>query len=246
MTDRRKDGKTERRKARESSPSVVPSFRLSARLHALGLPRLKPVVPHTNRRVLVSLTARGALRVHAGYAAAPDEVLSAIVRWARPRVRRAERLEAQRVMTAFPVHDHVAPAERQRRRTVRLLPGDARVLERLQSLHSELNARCFGGRLRRVEIRLSSRMRRRLGEFRPAESGEGAEIALSRRHLNADGWARVTETLLHEMVHQWQAESGHRLGHGADFRRKCAAIGIEGRAVARPRDDLYNYPHSWR
>src|ERR1041385_7526621 len=226
--------------------SVVASLRLSARLYRLGLPRHKPVVPHTNRRVLVSLTTRGALRVHAGYVAAPDEVLSAIVRWPRPRVRRAERLEAQRVMTAFPVHDHVAPGERQRRRPIRLLPGDERALERLHALHSELHARCFGGRLRRVEIRLSARMRRRLGEFRPAESGEGAEIALSRRHLNAGGWARVTETLLHEMVHQWQAESGHRLGHGADFRRKCAAIGIEGRAVARPRDDLYNYPHSWR
>src|ERR1041385_3376197 len=70
--------------------SVVASLRLSARLYRLGLPRHKPVVPHTNRRVLVSLTTRGALRVHAGYAAAPDEVLSAIVRWARPRVRSAE------------------------------------------------------------------------------------------------------------------------------------------------------------
>ncbi len=194
----------------------------------------------------MSLTTRGALRVHAGYAGAPDEVLSAIVRWARPRVRRAERLEAQRVMTAFPVHDHVAPGDRAHRRPARPAPGDEPRVERLQAFHAELNRRYFGGRLRRVEIRISSRMRRRLGEFRPADTGEGAEIALSRRHLNADGWARVTETLLHEMVHQWQAESGHRLGHGPDFRRKCAAIGIEGRAVARVRDDLPDYSHSRR
>jgi hypothetical protein len=43
------------------------------------------------------------------------------------------------------------------------------------------------------------------------------------------------------MVHQWQAETGRRLGHGADFRRKCAELGIAGTAVARFGTDFRSY-----
>ena len=218
---------------------------LVARLRAIGLPEATPVVAHANRRVLVTLTARGALRVHAGYAHAPDEVLAAIVRWSRPRTRRADRLEAQRLLTGFPVHAHVAPPPLslpRRASPAAVRPGDAPILERLRTLHAELNRRRFGGVLGEVTLVLSERMRRRLGEFRPAAAtGERHGIALGRRHLARDGWRRVTETLLHEMVHQWQAESGRPLGHRSDFRLKCEAIGIEGRAVSRFRNDFRQY-----
>jgi hypothetical protein len=245
MTRRRKDARPQRGPKERHPRTVVASLRLSerlsGRLYRLGLPRSKPVQAHTNRRVLVTLTSRGALRIHAGYARAPDDVLAAIVRWASPRLRRADRLAAQRVLTAFPVHRHVPASALTARRVEPAAPGDRRILRRLAALYARLNARHFGGRLRAVEFRISSRMRRRLGEFRPAEAGEGPEIALSRRHLKGDRWARITETVLHEMVHQWQAQSGHRLGHGPDFRRKCAAVGIEGGAVATVRDDLRTY-----
>jgi hypothetical protein len=83
-----------------------------------------------------------------------------------------------------------------------------------------------------VTVRLSGRMRRKLGEFRPAAGPDGVhEIAISRRHLRRHGWLRAAETLLHEMVHQWQQESGRPLGHGPEFRRRCAELGIDGRAV---------------
>ena len=220
-----------------------PAPDLAGRLYQIGLPGGTPVVPHRNRRVLVTVTARGALRVHAGYAHAPDEVLAAIVRWARPRARRADRLAAQRLLAEFPVHDHVAPSlspHRACRPVVR--PGDEPVLARLRTLHRELNERHFGGVLGEVALALSARMRRRLGEFRPASApGEPQGIALGRRHLARDGWRRVAETLLHEMVHQWQAETGRPLGHGADFRLKCAEIGIDARAVSRLRNDFRHY-----
>lgn len=216
---------------------------LAARLYRIGLPEATPVVAHVNRRVLVTLTARGALRVHAGYARAPDEVLAAIVRWARPRTRRADRLEAQRLLTGFPVHDHAAPSPRRTgANPPAVRPGDEPILERLRVLHAELNERHFGGVLGEVTLVLSERMRRRLGEFRPAAApGEHHRIGLGRRHLARDGWRRVTETLLHEMVHQWQAETGRPLGHRSDFRMKCAAIGIEGRAESRLRNDFRRY-----
>ena len=208
---------------------------LETRLRAAGLSPDTPVVAHTNRRVLVTLTRRGALRVHAGFRFAPDPVLAAIARWARPRLRRAERLAAGRILAAFPVHAHIPPGTADRRRPRQPVdPGDATRLERLGALHTLLNARHFGGALGGVELRLSARMRRRLGEFRPASSTEPVPvITLSRRHLRRDGWFRATETLLHEMVHQWQAENGRPLGHGPEFRLKCSELGIEGRAIAR-------------
>jgi hypothetical protein len=210
------------------------SLELETRLRAAGLSPAVPVVPHTNRRVLVTLTPRGALRVHAGFRFAPDPVLAAIAQWARPRLRRAERLAAGRILAAFPVHAHVPPAAPRRRPRPPTDPGEAARLERLYALHELLNARHFGGLLGAVELRLSARMRRRLGEFRPGSSCEPVPvITLSRRHLRRDGWSRITETLLHEMVHQWQAETCRPLGHGAEFRLKCSELGIEGRAVAR-------------
>lgn len=185
--------------------------------------------------MLVSLTRGGTLRVHAGFSFAPEQVLAAIARWARPRLRRAERIAAGRILAAFPVHVHVPPDEGTRRRPTRpASPEDVARLERLRALHAELNARHFGGMLGRVDLRLSARMRRRLGEFRPASGADTRpEIAISRGHLRRDGWARAGETLLHEMVHQWQAETGRTPGHGRDFRRKCASLGIDGRAVER-------------
>jgi hypothetical protein len=75
-------------------------------------------------------------------------------------------------------------------------------------------------------------MRRRLGHYAPATPGEslGAEIVISRRHIRRDGWRQALETLLHEMVHQWQDESGHPLDHRAGFRQKAIEVGISPRA----------------
>lgn len=218
---------------------------LAVRLRAHGLPDAMPVILHANRRVLVSMTRRGALRVHRGYEAAPDEVVAAIARWARPRTRRADRRVAQRILVAFPLchperSEGISPFAPPR--VTPTPPEDQAALDRLQALHTELNARHFGQVLGPARIRLSRRMRRRLGEFRPPSvPGEPPEIALAFRHLRRDGWAQATGTLLHEMVHQWQAETGRRLGHGKDFREKCAELGIQGGAVARIGNDFRSY-----
>jgi len=216
-------------------PPLCPS--LLSRLRAHGV--TAPIETHANRRVLVSLGTRGALRVHQGYAMAPDSVIRAIAQWARPRLRPAERRAAQRVLTAFPVHQH-APASRGPRRAVdRPRPGDERTLARIAALHDELNRTHFAGALGAVRLALSARMRRRLGEFRPPDvPGEPAVISISRRHLRRDGWRGVQETLAHELVHQWQSETGRRLGHDAEFRRRCRAMGIDPRATRRLDNDL--------
>jgi hypothetical protein len=68
----------------------------------LGLSDVEQVLTHTNRTVMVSLTRR-VLRLHRGYASAPDRVLRAIVRFLNPRVPRAGRRVAEREFLGFPV-----------------------------------------------------------------------------------------------------------------------------------------------
>ena len=104
---------------------------------------------------------------------------------------------------------------------------------RLVRLHQILNERHFGGRLATIPLRLSTRMASRLGEYQAAGDGHTAAIVLSHRHLRRDGWSALTETLLHEMVHQWQDERGMPLDHGAGFRRKAREIGIPAAATVR-------------
>jgi hypothetical protein len=110
------------------------------------------------------------------------------------------------------------------------------VIRELKLLHARLNEVHFAGSLKRIPFRISGRMRIRLGELVvDARTREAIEIAVSRRHLERDTWEDVEHTVLHEMIHQWQAESGHAVDHGNSFKRKAAEIGIEPHAQwARP------------
>jgi len=201
---------------------------LEERLRALGLGQ-RAIRLHRNRTVLVSLTPRGVLRIHRGYAYAPDRVLEAVIRWCKPRVTRSVRRAAEREFLAWPVHQFVPPESDSPRRH-RPQEDDHALLSRLRVLHNSLNTRHFDGTLTRIPIRLSSRMKTRLGEVVLDRSDRAIEIAISRRHIRRDGWKEVEHTLLHEMVHQWQAETGLPVDHGSAFRTKALALGIEPRA----------------
>jgi hypothetical protein len=97
----------------------------------------------------------------------------------------------------------------------------------LTGWHARYNARHFDGALKPIEIRVSRRMKTRLGHYTAATAGgEAAEIAISRTHVRRHGWPEALHTLLHEMVHQWQDETGHTIDHGATFRAKARAVGI--------------------
>jgi hypothetical protein len=171
------------------------------------------------------------LRVHEGYAHAPDTVLEAIIRFVTPHARRPTRLAARKVFLDFPAEEH-APGRRATE--PRVAQADRLHVDRLRQLHEQLNVRHFAGALRPVPIRISGRMRQRLGELRmERKSGRPVHIGISRRHIRRDGWGSVEETLLHEMVHQWQAETGRPVDHGPEFRRKAREVGITPRAVKR-------------
>jgi hypothetical protein len=214
-----------RRKQAEREAWQADHALLVTRLERLGLRGVQGVELHENRTVLVSVTERDTLRVHRGFAYATDRVLRAIVRFIDPGSRRGMRQEALRAITEFPVHRFTR--RRPRRRTRRSMPGERRVLTELERLHQELNHSCFGGTLSPVRLRVSSRMATSLGELAVDDSAcEPMEIAISRQHIDADGWDEVRQTLLHEMIHQWQVETGQKADHGRTFRNKAKELGI--------------------
>jgi hypothetical protein len=200
---------------------------LLARLRALGLGRIGRCRLTRNRNVMVSYRGRE-LRVHEGYLTAPEEVHRAIVSFVECRTR-AERRVAQRRIVSFrvetPTGSTRAPSRRERTR-----PEDEPLADRLTKHHALFNAEHFHGALKAIPVRVSRRMRSRLGHYSAANASVSGEIAISWRHLRRHGWDEALHTLLHEMVHQWQDESGHPLNHGRLFRVKAREVGIRAAA----------------
>jgi hypothetical protein len=200
---------------------------LLAALRHLGLRRISRCRLTRNRNVMVSFS-EDELRLHEGYLAAPDDVLAAIVRFVEG-ASRAERLRARRRLLEFPVR-----TETTRRRREASHPDDAGLARKLTECHARLNAEHFQGALRCLDVRVSRRMRARLGHYSAATpAGDPPEIAISRRHLRRHGWHEALQTLLHEMVHQWQDEQGMAVDHRSAFRAKAREVGIPPFAMRR-------------
>jgi hypothetical protein len=202
---------------------------LLVRLQALGLRGITTCTLTENRTVMVSFTG-SELRVHRGYLEAPAVVLQAIARFVSGRTR-AERREAQRIIVTFPIRQRRSPRARRREAT---RAEDLPIVTELRRWHKELNRRHFAGALREIDIRISRRMRTRLGQYTaPSAAGDPPEIALGAAHVERHALDEVLHTLLHEMVHQWQAEHGHPIDHGRLFREKALEVGIEPAARRR-------------
>ena len=192
-----------------------------ARLRLLGLKRIARVRLTRNRTVMVSY-AGPELRANEGYLNSPENVLRAIVVFVEGRTR-AERHAAQRVIIDFPFVERPAPRTERRERTHK---DDATMVAQLESWHARYNTRHFGGALKTVPIRVSRRMKSRLGHYSPGTGIVPAEIAISRTHIRRHGWPEALHTLMHEMVHQWQDETKRPIDHGSGFRAKCREVGI--------------------
>jgi hypothetical protein len=196
---------------------------LRTRLQRLGLRSQYRVRLTTNRTVVVSYSG-GELRIHNSFLNADEDVWKAIIVFVHGR-NRVVRQEARRTILQFPVARSTDPPRR-RRRPERTHPADIPFIRELARWHTAYNDDRFGGALREIPIRISRRMKSRLGHYSPATEGCAPEIVLSRRHIRRDGWNEALHTLLHEMVHQWQDEQGLVVDHGASFRAKARAVGI--------------------
>jgi hypothetical protein len=138
---------------------------LARRLAALGLRDLAAVRVTDNRSVMVSLSKRRVLSIHRGYAQASDRVLKAIVRFLSRGAPKALRRAARHEILSFRAELHAEGPPRRRRAADRPRPGDPVYTERLTQLFREANAAHFGGALPELPIRLSGRMRSRLGHL---------------------------------------------------------------------------------
>ena len=207
------------------APPARDAAELLDRLRAAGLSGIDRCRLTRNRSVMVSFRGRE-LRIHEGYLGAPPEVLQAITVFVGGRTAAARRA-ARAVILAHPVDRPTRP-----RRAERTRPEDEGLAATLTEWHGRYNERHFGGELRAVAVRVSRRMRSRLGHYTAAcpSSGEAAEIVISRRHIRRHGWQEALHTLLHEMVHQWQDERGHSIDHGRIFRAKARELGITASA----------------
>jgi hypothetical protein len=231
--DERAEGRAGARSPWPAEPAAPIGIRLSEeeqlrrRLAALGLTDLAAVRVTDNRAVMVSVTKGRVLRIHRGYAHASDRVLRAVVRFLARSTRPALRRAARHEILSFGADVRAGPAG-PRRSSDRPRPGDRMHVERLGALFREANAAHFGGSLPELPIRLSGRMKTRLGQL-CLEHGTGVpyEITLSRRHVERHGWTEVADTLLHEMVHLWQQVRGHPVDHGRTFRAKAREVGVE-------------------
>jgi SprT-like family protein len=145
----------------------------------------------------------------------------------------SERETRTEIARPAPPRPHIA-APRKRRRTKAERLDDVVILQRLQVAHADYNAGLFDSELAPIRMRISRRMKNRLGHYMVAGGTQSAEIAISLRHVQRDPWDDVLHTLVHEMVHQWQDENGLALDHGPTFRAKAHEIGISSRATRPP------------
>lgn len=203
---------------------------LQRELCRLGLGDGYKVRLTANRTVVVSYS-RGELRVHHSFLGAPEEVWRAIIVFVKGRTR-AARSDAKRTILDFPIV--VSPGSDRPRKRHPTHPEDEPLALRLAEFHARYNARHFWGALKPVPVRVSRRMKSRLGHYSPStRDGLPAEIVISRRHFRRHGLQEALHTLLHEMVHQWQDETGQVIDHGREFRRKARAVGVAPSATRR-------------
>lgn len=210
-----------------------------------------------NRTVLWSLTDRGrVLNLHAAYAAAPPEILDAFALLVRDGARRTaaagraarrvrewppvaeamERLRGVQAAAALSAAQSVAPhSHRWGEATGLRCAGDAEERQRVRELYAGFNRSRFGGVLPPgIPLRLSGRMRRRLGHMRPGTAPGGArvvvEIALSRLLLLPANALLLDDVLLHEMAHaaDWLVDG--RAGHGPTWKAWARRVGCHPRA----------------
>jgi hypothetical protein len=212
-----------------------------------GYRRLENVRFKKNRGRIISLAKDGrTLHIHACFQEADDVVLRSVVTFLKAGRRSYAYREALRVMRDFfdargPKYAPCTPEEEDHRvtRDIERLPcvGTAAQRAFLREAYASYNDIYFDGRLpNNVRIRLSDRMKSRLGHVRyhTTSSDERIilELALNIHLLLPGNEAMLMDTVLHEMTHieAW-LEFGER-GHGKEWKAIAKRVGCEAKACS--------------
>jgi len=208
-------------------------------LRSRGVDDVRSVHFRANRSSLISISAdRGRLNLHECFRAGGPDLLDAIAAFARARSATVPYRQAIARMRRW----HAAQAEGDRPATggrPAACCGTPAQLQALAHRYRQLNRACFGGNLPELlPVRLSDRMRRRLGHVQYG-GGTGdrtvLEIALNVDLLLAGNERALRDTLLHEMAHAeaWLRHS--QRGHGRIWQRIAARVGCDARACSAMR-----------
>lgn len=224
------------------------SEQLLTLLHNRGATQLTRVNLRQNRSTIWSLTAEGrTLNLHAAFAAAPPAILDRLATIARDghRGSRAFHDAAEVVRTWPPVLRAIRNLRSSGPRRGALGRGEGPCCATpaqkvyLQKLYRFLNETRFEGMLpARVHLRLSNRMKSRLGQMVPAtRNGRRVvvEIALNvDLMLSGNGHMRL-DTMVHEMAHAADWLFDGNVGHGRSWQDWAEYAGCEVSACTEGR-----------
>lgn len=214
-------------------------------LRRYGARRVQAVAFRPNRSTIWSLTRRGTvLNLHEGYRDAPSRIVRAFAVIAKAPGRRSRAYrEATREVREWPgieaalrrVAARRASAPRgPRRPAIAPCCGTSMEREALRRLYDHLNESRFDGLLPAdLPLRLSARMRSRLGHMMPGRDAgrrRVVEIALNRDLMSRENGGERLDTLLHEMAHAAAYLYDGDAGHGPAWRRWAHQVGCEARA----------------
>jgi hypothetical protein len=211
-----------------------------------GCRRLDDVRFKKNRGRIISLSKDGrTLHVHACFQDAPDEIVNAVVTFLKAGRRSYAYRESIRVMRDYfdahaPKYAPITAEEEDHRvkRDIERLPcvGNSDQRAFLREAYARYNSGLFGSKLPSVKLRLSDRMRSRLGHIRYHTTSTDErivlELALNIHLLLPGNEAILLDTLLHEMTHMeaWLVH-GER-AHGADWKTIANRVGCEATACS--------------
>lgn len=231
-----------------SPAQSAPRFDEDSLLRALarrGCRRLEEVRFKKNRGRIISLSKDGrTLHVHACFQDADEEVVNAVVTFLKAGRRSYAYRESIRVMRDhFDRHSQKYGPDPEEEDLLLMrgidrlrCAGTAEQREFIREAYSRYNAGLFNSRLPAVKLRLSDRMRSRLGHIRYHTTSAGERIVLELAlniHLMLPGnEAILLDTLLHEMTHMeaWLLH-GER-AHGPDWKAIARRVGCEATACS--------------
>lgn len=230
-----KSSATSASSSRSSSDSAPSGRTVLAALHGRGVKRIRRVRFKANRTRLLSVSRDGeTLYLHECFRNGDEEVLEAVASiLSAPRGSAAHRSAAALLRERASAWRAEQPADpltapRPPRPSRCCATPEQRAF--LVREYTALNAAHFGGRLpKRLTLRLSDRMTRRLGHMRYHRESDGTrrviELAFNRDLFRPGNEALLRDTILHEMAHveAW-LEHGHA-GHGAIWKRIARRVG---------------------
>jgi hypothetical protein len=203
------------------------------------MPPYRGVVP-TNRMVMLSVTPGGILRIHRGYAHAPDQVLKAIVRFLKRGTRRAARRRPSG-------SSGVSGRSMLRRQGQRAgSSGRGRACGPPAPARGDPPAaeRAALQRLRGIRFRLSGRMRTRLGELAMDVTTLEATESRSTGSISRTEWDEVERTILRDGAPMAGGTGPARQSRGG-VRAKAREVGAgRPRAGGSPPPTPYRERHS--